>query len=420
MKRILYGLVLGAAFFAVTPVYAAAYQYSTEVDNHITTGDISIMIEEFQLDESGETVPCTGIQTVVPNQTVSQIVRIVNEAEPAWIRAKAEFISDSGMTFPGDSMLGGISDLWVKCGAYYYSTRPVERREEIHFFEEIAVPSDWDGVRLGNGYSIDITAQAIQAANFHPAFETEDPWFGVPIEACVHAKHEGVPGGKNIQFAVVFENGTDGLIKIGNDFFENFSAIMPGDTLTDSFTVGNKGSMRIPVLFRTEVPEDQPAESRKALEELILTIQCNGEVRYAGPLRAETLSGGIVLAELDHDEIKQVTYSIHMPKELQNASAMQQAKVRWIFSTEYGTRSGGGSGGSSSDSGRGSSGSDGSRSLIFGKPLEWPVLQPVQEAAAEIMTALLPKTGDERGGAAAWLAVLFASGCGMLLMTAPW
>lgn len=72
-------------------VLGAVRQFSTEVDNEVMTGDISISIQEYQWNEEGERVPYIDGKRVVPNEKAVKIVTIVNEAEPAWIRAKAEF-----------------------------------------------------------------------------------------------------------------------------------------------------------------------------------------------------------------------------------------------------------------------------------------------------------------------------------------
>lgn len=62
------------------------------------TGDISISIQECQWNEEGERVPYIDGKRVVPNEKAVKIVTIVNEAEPAWIRAKAEFSGFAGTT----------------------------------------------------------------------------------------------------------------------------------------------------------------------------------------------------------------------------------------------------------------------------------------------------------------------------------
>ncbi|MDO5551455.1 MAG: hypothetical protein Q4F76_09805, partial [Lachnospiraceae bacterium] len=91
IKRI-FAMALGVGLWAVFPSFAATYQFSTEVDNTITTGDISITLDEYELDDYNNLIPYRDGKVVMPGQIVSKIVRITNESEPAWIRARAEFM----------------------------------------------------------------------------------------------------------------------------------------------------------------------------------------------------------------------------------------------------------------------------------------------------------------------------------------
>ena len=49
-------------------VLGAVRQFSTEVDNEVMTGDISISIQEYQWNEEGERVPYIDGKRVVPNE----------------------------------------------------------------------------------------------------------------------------------------------------------------------------------------------------------------------------------------------------------------------------------------------------------------------------------------------------------------
>lgn len=424
MKKWVFVLLLGAGITAASPVYAEAYCFSTHVDNTIETGDISISLEEFELDERGNPVPYADGKRILPNERLSKLVRITNEAEPAWIRAKAEFIADTGMEGAEEPVLGGISDSWVQRGGYYYYTEPVETGESVSFFEEVIIPAEWDERYAAEKFSIDVTAQAIQRVHFEPQFESEDPWFGTLIETCVHLDHGIRRTGENMEFAVVFENGVEGFVKIGEDFFDNFSAMMPGDTETDTFVVGNRYSDRIPILFRTEVPGGQASESVRLLEDLELTIWCGNEMIYAGRLSGDELKDGLPLVNLRKGETETVTYQLHMPKELTNAWALQHAQVRWIFSTEYGV------------SQRGNDEEDRdeeARIVPFPSAAEIPVAiisetktregersASGSENQGKIFDVVLPETGDGNLDMGLCILAVLGFGGGSLLLLFPW
>lgn len=423
MKKSILMLISGVSLFASVPAYAATHQFSAEVENTITTGDISIAIEEYELDCDQNLIPYQDGKTILPGQSVAKIICITNEAEPSWIRAKAEFMSRSGIDELDDGMLGGISDTWIKRGDYYYYTKPVDTGEVIRFFEEVMIPSNWDEAYSEKGFFIDITAQAIQQVNFQPLFRSEDPWFGIPIEECVHSDHELHYSNKNTEFSIIFENGVDGFIKIENDFFQNFSAMMPGDTLTDSFLVGNHFSKMLSIKFRTEVPDEQSKESLKLLSDLILTINRGSEVLYQGPLHAERLRDGIeIVNALKQNEAETFTYTIYMPKELQNAAAMQHARVRWIFYTEYAASSGGGGGGSHTSAGGNSEKREKTMSTVAldDPAAEIPEAVPVADNTGQVIRSIFPKTGDNSMEICDLLIVMLISGVGSFALFALW
>ena len=383
---------------------AAVRSYSVEAENRIGTGDVNITLEEFQLDEQGREIPYVDGKQVVPGQKVDKRVRIRNEAEPAWIRARVEYSTEDGLEGMSDEMLDGMDPVWKKCGAYFYYRKPVETGEEISLFQTLTVPADWDESAGGKGFSVTVTAQAVQTIHVFPDFETEDPWFGIPVEECVHSPYVLDEEGERQEFSVIFENGSEGFVKTGEDFFDNFSRLMPGDTVQDEVTVGSRYRGTVDIWFRTETLE-QSEDGKRLLEQLRLTVWKGEDLLYDGPLEGKELEPGILLAEgLSANEQEELVYRIHMPEELTNSSAVKQAKVKWIFRAEYGTSSGGGGGSS------GGKPSGGNQVPKPGKE----VPESVPEVIQEWVEALLPKMGDS-SRPELWLSLLAG---GFLLLAA--
>lgn len=175
---------------------SAATSYETEVINNVGIGDISISLEEFELDENGNEVPYENDKVVLPGQKVDKIVRITNEANTAWIRAKLEYTSDDGIRGLSDHMVTLDSDEWIKAGDYYYYLEPVEKDSFIDFVREVRIPTEWDESYADKSFSIIVTADAVQTDNFTPDFTSEDPWFGTVIETCVHTVYSPVQAGR--------------------------------------------------------------------------------------------------------------------------------------------------------------------------------------------------------------------------------
>lgn len=183
-KRFIW-IAMALSIATTCPVYAAT-NYQTEVTNNIQIGDISIQLDEYELDENGAEIPYENDKTVLPGEEVNKIVRITNQAKEAWIRAKLEYQMDDGMEGLSDASITLSSDDWIKCGEYYYYKKPVPNGAEVDFINRVRIPHEWDESQSEKGFSVIVTADAVQTANFTPDFTANDQWFGTLVETCVH------------------------------------------------------------------------------------------------------------------------------------------------------------------------------------------------------------------------------------------
>jgi len=211
MRHKIFLLAVMLSLLAAGTSYAAT-SYETEVINNVGIGDISIGLEEFELDESG-----------------------------------IEGLSDYMVTLD--------SNQWVKVGDYYYYIVPVDKDVSIDFVKEVRIPTEWDESYADKSFSIVVTADAVQADNFTPDFKSDDPWFGTVIETCVHTSYTSVQA-EDEAFSVVFEGGAEGLVRTGDDFFANWGELMPGDTVCMPYQIRrqNGSSLR----FQRVHPEGTP------------------------------------------------------------------------------------------------------------------------------------------------------------------
>lgn len=330
MKR---SLIL-AAMLAMTLSHTA-YAYETEVINNIGIGDISIGLEEYELDAQGNEIPYVDNKVIIPGQKVDAIVRITNNANDAWIRAKLDFASEDGLEGLNDNLLNIASDTWKKIGDYYYYTVPVESKNYVDLIDSIRMPYHWTEADTKKGFKLIVTADAVQEANFDPNFESEDPWFGTIIETCVHTaydKTELIPQ----DFSVEFKGGAEGLVKIGDDFFSNWGELMPGDTVSDKVLIKNNYSKSIYMYFSTETIADDDL-----LKAVTLTINNGDKVIYEGTMDG-AIKDKIQLALLRRGEEITLDYTVHVPAELTNKFALNETKTKWIFECKV-KSSGGGS-----------------------------------------------------------------------------
>lgn len=337
----------------------AYYQDSVTVSNHISTGDVNIGIQEYEKDGDSEKSyqgPADGI--VLPSQTVSKIPRITNYAETCYIRVKTTYTSEAPeptATVEGDAEvpdvdhdseaepeteyilsdeeLAGISDAWVQHGEYYYYTQPLKNGESADFFQSVTIPSVWSSKASDRELGLTVTAEAVQAANFTPNFDSESPWGDTEIEQCVHETDNSVTEvtQKYTAMSVTYEGAARNLVAAPEDFFQNLQTAMPGDTISDSFQLSNTTATDAEFFFRTETPSNLTEDELDLLKQFKLTITQNGKTLYQGDLEAVSLNQEISLGTLKTDGNSRVQFTLQLPAELKNAYAKRESMINWIF-----------------------------------------------------------------------------------------
>lgn len=321
-KRFIW-IAIALSIAATCPVYAASYQ--TEVTNNIQVGDISIQLDEYELDETGAEVPYENDKTVLPGQEVDKIVRITNQANEAWIRAKLEYQMDDGMKGLSDACITLSSDDWIKCGEYYYYKKPVPHGAKVDFINRVKIPYQWDALYSEKGFSVIVTADAVQTANFTPDFTGNDPWFGTLVETCVHTTFTKPQDTGTQNFTVTFKNRSEGFVRIGDDFFSNWGQLMPGDTVSDKVQLKNAYGRSVTIYFQTET-----IATDELLKAVHLEIRNKDKIIYSGTMDG-AIKDGIELAYLRKGDTTELTYTLSVPPELNNKYAMMATKTKWIF-----------------------------------------------------------------------------------------
>ena len=346
-KRIYFIIPAMCSVLTMTPCMVYAGEYTTEVTNSVTLGDVSISLSEYELDEDGKEVPYQNDNQVLPGQTVDKIVRITNNANASWIRVKAEYTSEEGLDSLSDEELTLADGDWEKIGDYYYYKKPVAKDESVDFLKCVKIPASWDSTYAEKGFSIILTADAVQEANFTPDWSAGDPWFGTVIETCVHTSYDPKLAG-NQTFSVMFENGADGLVKTKEDFFSNWTSLMPGDTVSGQVALKNNYRRTVTMYFKTETIADDAL-----LKALHLEIKNGDTVLYSGAMDG-AITEKVKIASLAMNEEAVLTYTVSVPKELNNSYALSKTQTKWIFSAYMSSSSGGGGGGSHKTTGGGS------------------------------------------------------------------
>lgn len=344
MTRRFFTILAASTAIAMTgvsvPSYAAT-SYETDVTNHVSIGDINIRLSEYELDDDGNETAYQNNRLVLPGERVDKIVRTTNLANTAWIRMKLEYTSDDGIKDLSDDMVVLASDEWIQAGDCWYWPEPVEKGESVDFIRQVTIPPEWDETYAGKEFAIVVTAEAVQTANFTPDFEALDPWFGTVIETCTHTIYKEPEAEAEKAFSVVFENGAEGLVHTGDDFFSNWNELMPGDVVSDTVQLKNSYHRPVTLYFRSETMSDNALA--KALR---LKIAAGDKTIYDGTLDG-AVTEKVELARLAFRQEAELVYTLTVPTELNNRYAMTSTKTKWTFSVNLKSGSGGGGGGTS-------------------------------------------------------------------------
>lgn len=354
------GILLTMAF--ATSGTWAYYQDSVTVQNHISTGDVNIGIQEYQQVDGKEILyDTTEERIVLPSEEISKIPRITNYAETCYVRAKVTYqtksVSDSDTKKEEDAIesagsdvdetektevclsdenISGISDQWIRKGEYYYYTEPLKNGESVDLFQKVTIPAEWTEATSGTTLGITVTAEAIQAANFTPDFQTGSPWGDQEMEQCVHEQNGTITEvQKQYQtMRVTYEGAARNLVAVPEDFFTNLDQAMPGDVISDTITISNTTDTTAEFFFRTETPGQLTEEELDLLQQFQLTIEHNGQNLYSGDLEAAALNKAISLGTYQAGESGTLRFTLSLPKELKNDYARRESFVNWIFSVQ--------------------------------------------------------------------------------------
>jgi len=349
MKRKKLGIALSVLLCAIAGaggIWAFATA-ETSVTNRLSTSVVDIKLETYK--ETGEReVPFTekdrDIQ-VMPGMAISQIPKITNKAIDCYVRAGISIEGKREVERPLSlEDISGFSKEWVRHGEYYYYTDVLKHGETASLFRTITIPKEWDtrydadGVAdhyTMNDWDITIEVDAVQAANFTPDLQKEDPW-GTEgedyiIQECIHEDGYELTSYQKrepLEFTVVYEGESKKLIASPGDFFSSLPKLVPGDEKEGVFTMKNKGEKTQDFYFRTEILEEQDI-----LEKIRLKISIGGETIYEGPLNAGELNQYIRLCSLEKGESQDVAFRVTVPEELDNRYTLNDGKVKWLFRT---------------------------------------------------------------------------------------
>lgn len=313
-------VVLGIALTGGAVAYAKT---ETSVTNNFETGVVDIHLAEFMKDEQGAEVPWESCTGALPGTYVSKIPRVTNEGADCYVRAKLDFSID----------VEGLNDSFEELGegwekypdGYYYCKNVLPTGKSSDIFQGIRIPENFPQELAGESFTLKIDVDAVQSVHFEPAWNQDKPWGDVEILEC---KETGPYTFNHVEqitpLSVTFDSKSGKLFANPDDFFKNFSQVMPGDQFKDTVLLRNNGERPLRLYFRQE------AKSDNLLDKITLTIQINGKKIYQGKM-GENIEE-LLLAEIGNGKTAEMQFEVQVPKELDNQYTLEKEAIKWFFS----------------------------------------------------------------------------------------
>lgn len=325
MKQKIYILLsLLLTFLLSFPSFAMSPSSSLDL------GGIKISIDTYMLDEIGKKKEF-DYDTLFPGQEEEFIIEVTSMLNKAWIRVMV--INEINGEPIDIETISNLQEDWIKCGDYYYLTTPIGYNETSIMSDHIKIPEELLGTDAK--ISIKTYAEAVQEFGFTPDFESLDPFKGLLIESTsdlneeswndAHTKEEG-------PIETVFDSHLNSIISNMKLFLApEYKVLLPGQVMTDSFTITNNSNSIIKIKMMTEKGEflEHPE-----MKKIMLEIRKDGTLIYKDSLINSTLDHGIILGTFQKNSKSVMDFTIIVPKEITNDLATQRMFQKWIFDVE--------------------------------------------------------------------------------------
>lgn len=306
----------------------AVVKRTVSVNNSISTGKINIEIKNYTI-KNGKKVPLNKESVVDIEKNVSYIPSLTNQGEPCYLRVKLMAEADEKNINMG-KYLYGINDGFVERQGYLYYTDVLDIKECISICEGFEPPEEWD-YRADNNLKVNIRADVLQAVNFTPDFNLQNPWGSVEaaesqkkdsytVNTVIHSENCGI-------VKIVYGNMPEG-VSVNAEKFLSDVKFMPGDRHSDFITLTNDSSSEVKIKLRV-------ACKNKELPEVIHMNINNGSEFYNGNMAGKSLEEYKTVAVLAPGEGCRLNAEFELPEYMGNEYQDMQGISTWYFTSEY-------------------------------------------------------------------------------------
>ena len=342
-RKLIAAAVLLMTVLTGTIAYAA-YVYSAKVENRFSSGGINIEAECLQ-EKDGRLVPAGELAVVNLDSVVSYIPCITNRAEESYIRVRLEAES-AGDDIDLTKYLYSVDSRWKEAGGYMYCTEKLGCNESAELCRGFEIPAEWN-YRKENRMKVRLVADAVQAKNIYPDFDSAAPWGNVAVERSEvrgqYTVRETVPVSGQGAVKIVCDSSSGISVSEDRMFSEiTDGAFLPGDERSGSLVIRNDRKHKVKVFFKAV---SDSSELSQSMQLKICSRQNDrgisaGKVQsfYSGSMSDRRLAEYRLIAELDAGEEQQLDITASLPPTADNRCQLKEGAQLWYFTvSEDGT-----------------------------------------------------------------------------------
>lgn len=328
-KIFILGLIC-VLIMCVSGIYAFTNISILSVNNEINTGVVKIELKQYSVNGNGtETTYNENAQTVLPGEVISLIPRVSNLGDDCYIRVKFSYIDADNVTISVNDNVSMENEKWIKCGEYWYLKTIIKSGENIDLFKTLKIPTDIPNKYQNQIVQLNITAEAVQSTNFNPNFNSNKPWEEVNARKSTNNMYKTDKVQLNSNVKVEYENNADIYINVPEDFFGKLGYVLPGDSITQQIKIKNTSKEELEYQLCTNTTNDISGKALELLKKINLTINAEDKKIYDGSLyKIDNCS----LGKYKPDQESIITFTINIPKELENEYSELHTLINWKFS----------------------------------------------------------------------------------------
>lgn len=320
-------LVLVGIFFFILMNISGIYALTNQATNgSLSTGVVDIKIQTYKLNEENEEI-YSNDKKVNPGETISFIPKIENFGENCYVRVKIKYI-DANIDFK--NYITNFSNSLEKHGEYYYYNKVLNPKEKIQLFDTIKIPDNISN-EDNSEIPLEIIAEAVQEKNFIPDYSKENPWGDIIPEKRIDNTVNINTNKENSKITIKYESSIDSNINVPNDFLENISKVMPGDSFKEYVEINND-KKNAKYYMQIVVDEKYLIEKELLSKIKLQIINKNGQVIFDGNIGN---TGRVLLGNYNINENDRFEFNISVPSDIGNEYTTLNPVLDIVFSAEY-------------------------------------------------------------------------------------